>query len=415
MRKLILSAILVASSATMFAQNLDDVKEKIDKKKFDEAKEKIDKILTEPKGQKNANAWYYKGIVYTNLGLDSTKTDMDYRGEAFNAFKKYYELDPKNVMGTLDQNVRMFQLYEGYYTQAVKEYNANNFAGSFNNFKNVLALEEYITQKGFTYPGINIPALDTALILNIAATASKAKMEDSAMAYYQRLADKKIKGENYIEIYQLLVDYYGRKNDEANKAKYLAIGRELYPESDYWLEVELSPLREDKPKLFAKYQELTKANPQNYYLNYNYAVELFNYLYAGDKKPADAATFEPMVEEAIANAIKANSTPDANLLMVRYLSEQIYRTEDQNRTIKGATPDAVKKRKDNAALINKTWDKLVPYAEASFNGYVGKKELKAYEKGNMKFVSNVLIDYYNMKKQFDKAKTYEDKMKEFGI
>jgi hypothetical protein len=52
MRKLILSAILVASSATMFAQNLDDVKEKIDKKKFDEAKEKIDKILTEPKGQK---------------------------------------------------------------------------------------------------------------------------------------------------------------------------------------------------------------------------------------------------------------------------------------------------------------------------------------------------------------------------
>lgn len=415
MRKLILSAILVASSATMFAQNLDDVKDKIDKKKYDEAKEKIDKILTEPKGQKNANAWFYKGIVYTNLGLDSSKTDMDYKGEAFNAFKKYYELDPKNVLGTLEQNVRLFQLYEGYYTQAVKDYNANNFAGSFNNFKNVLAVEEYVTQKGFTYPGINIPAFDTALHLNIAATASKAKMEDSAMAYYQRLADKKLKGENYIEIYQLLVDYYGRKNDEANKAKYLALGRELYPESDYWLEVELTPVREDKPKLFAKYLELTKANPQNYYLNYNYAVELFNYIYAGDKKPADAASFEPMVEEAIANAIKANSTPDANLLMVRYLSEQIYKTEDVNRTIKGATPDAVKKRKDNAALINKTWDKLVPFAEASFSGYTGKKDLKAYEKGNLKFVSNVLIDYYNMKKQFDKAKVYEDKVKEFGI
>ena len=416
MRKLILSAILVASSVTMFAQNLDDVKEKIDKKKYDEAKEKIDKTLSEPKGQKNANAWYYKGIVYTNLALDSTKTDMDYRGEAFNAFKKYYELDPKNVLGTLDQNVRMFQLYENYYTAAVKDYNANNFAGSFNNFKNVLAIEEYIPQQGFSYPGITIPALDTALILNIAATASKAKMEDSAMAYYQRLADNKLKGENYIEIYQLLVDYYGRKGDEANRAKYLAIGRELYPENDYWFEVELSPIREDKPKLFAKYQELTKANPENYYLNYNYAVELYNYLYAGDKKPADAATYEPMVEEAIANAIKAKNNPDANLLMVRYLSEQIYRLEDQSRAIKGATPDAVKKRKDNAAMVNKNWDKLVPYAEAAFNGYADKKEdLKAYEKGNMKFVSNVLIDYYNMKKQFDKAKAYEDKVKEYGI
>jgi hypothetical protein len=340
---------------------------------------------------------------------------VDYKGEAFNAFKKYYELDPKNVMGTLDQNVRMFQIYEGYYTQAVKDYNASNFAGSFNNFKNVLALEEYITQKGFTYPGINIPALDTALILNVAATASKAKMEDSAMAYYQRLADQKLKGENYIEIYQLLVDYYGRKGDEANKAKYLAIGRELYPESDYWFEVDLGPLRENKAKLFAKYQELTKANPTNYYLNYNYAVELFNYIYAGDKKPADAATFEPMVEEAISNAVKANNAPDANLLMVRYLTEQIYRLEDQSRAIKGATPDAVKKRKDNAATINKTWEKLVPFAEASFTGYTSKKDLKAYEKGNLKFVSNVLIDYYNNKKQFDKAKTYEDKVKEFGI
>jgi hypothetical protein len=415
MRKFILSAVLVASSATMFAQNLDDVKENIDKKKYDEAKVKIDKILSEPKGQKNANAWFYKGIVYTNLGLDSTKKDMDYKGEAFNAFKKYYEMDPKNVMGTLDQNVRMFQLYEGYYTQAVKDYNASNFVGSFNNFKNVLALEEYITQKGFTYPGINIPALDTALILNIAATASKGKMEDSAMVYYRRLADQKLKGENYIEIYQLLVDYYGRKGDEANKSKYLALGRELYPESDYWFEAELGPVREDKAKLFAKYQELTKANPTNYYLGYNYAVELFNYIYAGDKKPADAATYEPMVEEAISNAIKANNTPDANLLMVRYLSEQIYRLEDQSRTIKGTTPDAVKKRKDNAANVNKTWDKLVPFAESAFTGYTTKKDLKAYEKGNLKFVSNVLIDYYNNKKQFDKAKTYEDRVKEFGI
>lgn len=415
MRKLILSAILVASSATIFAQNLDDVKDKIDKQKYGEAKERIDKILSEPKGQKNANAWYYKGIIYTNLGLDTTKQDMDYKGEALNAFKKYYEMDTKNVMGTLDQNVRLFQLYEGYYSNAVRDYNANNFQSSFNNFKNVLAVEEYINQKGFTYPGITIPALDTSLILNIAATALKAKMEDSAMAYYQRLADRKVKGENFIEIYQLLVEHFNKKNDEANKAKYLAIGRELYPESDYWFEAELSPVRDDKSKLFAKYQELTKANPDNYYLNYNYAVELFNHLYAGDKKPTDTSTFEPLVEGAIANAIKAKNTPDANLLMVRYLSEQIYQLEDKGRAIKGATPDAVKKRKDNVALINQKWDKLVPYAEAAFTGYTDKKDLKAYEKGNLKFISNVLIDYYNMKKEFDKAKSYEDKVKEFGI
>ena len=112
MRKLIFFAIMVASSLTMFAQSLEDVQEKVNKGKYGEAREKIDKLLADAKGQKNPNAWYYKGIVYYNLGLDSTLTDKDYRQEAYDAFKKYYEMDPKNVMGTLEQNARMFQLYD---------------------------------------------------------------------------------------------------------------------------------------------------------------------------------------------------------------------------------------------------------------------------------------------------------------
>ena len=64
MRKLLFSALFAASCLTMNAQNLDDVQEKIAKKKYDEAKEKIDKMLNETKDQKNANAWYQKGIVY---------------------------------------------------------------------------------------------------------------------------------------------------------------------------------------------------------------------------------------------------------------------------------------------------------------------------------------------------------------
>ena len=76
MRKLIFSALLVAaSSVSLYAQNLEDVQEKISKGKYGEAQEKIDKILSESKGQKNANAWYNKAIIYYNLSLDSTRTD----------------------------------------------------------------------------------------------------------------------------------------------------------------------------------------------------------------------------------------------------------------------------------------------------------------------------------------------------
>ena len=416
MRKLIFSAFMVASSFTMFAQSLEDVQEKVNKGKYGEAKEKIDKLLADSKGQKNANAWYYKGIVYYNLSLDSTITDnKDYRGEAFDAFQKYYEMDPKNVMGTLEQNARLFQLFDSYYNAGIKDFNNKNFESSFKNFRNALSVESFINQKQFTYNNVTLPALDTSLVLNVAAAASKANMTDSAMVYYARLADAKVNNPDYIEIYQLLVDYYGKKNDAANQAKYVALGKELYPTSDYWYDVELTPLTNDKPKLLAKYEELVGKNPSSYYLAYNYAVELYNYLFTGDTKPADAATFEPKVEGAIANAIKVKSGPDANLLMVRYLSEQVYKLEDQARLIKGTKPEDAAKRKGIVTQTNALWDKLAPYAQQAFDGYTAKTELKGYEKGNLKFISNVLIDYYTMKKDAAKAKSYQDKMKELGI
>ena len=160
---------------------------------------------------------------------------------------------------------------------------------------------------------------------------------------------------------------------------------------------------------------MLSANPGSYYLAYNYAVELYNYLYTADKKPADAAAFEPKVEPAIANAIKVKPGPDANLLMVRYLSEQVYKLEDQAGLIKGTKPEDANKRKAIIGQTNALWDKLVPYAQEAFNGYTSKSELKGYEKGNLKFISNVLVDYYTMKKDAAKAKSYQDKMKALGI
>lgn len=417
MRKLILSALMLASGAGAFAQKLSDVEDKLSKGKYDDARVAIDKMMTDPKNQGNANAWYRRGQIYGQLALDSTKADqaLTNRTEALAAFKRYYELDPKNMLGQLEQNVRMFQLYEGHYNAALNAYNKQDFANSFANFSKALETEEYIKGKGFTYAGINFPALDTNLYLNTAATALKAKLEDSAMKYYGKLADAKIKTDQFIEVYQTLVDYYGRKGDKDNQQKYLAIGKELYPTNDYWVEAELEPVRDNKPQLFAKYQELIGKNPGSYYLNYNYAVELFNYLYANDQKPADAANYEALLEPAIANAIKANSNADANYLMVRYMTEKIYRTEDAMRAVKGTDAASITKRKNYAADIKKQWAAMAPYAETAFAAYEGRKDLKGYEKGNFKNVSNVITDYYGMQKNEAKVKEYQDRLKAAGL
>jgi tetratricopeptide (TPR) repeat protein len=141
MRKLLLSALFAASFGIgAFAQKLEDVQEKISKGKYDEAKEKIDKFMADPKNQSNANAWYYKGKVYAELARqDSTgKLDYDAGQQAFEAFRKYQELDKKNIMMTLDQNVGLFQLYDLYYNQGIKQYNQKNYSDAFTKMRNAL-------------------------------------------------------------------------------------------------------------------------------------------------------------------------------------------------------------------------------------------------------------------------------------
>ncbi|HEX2533146.1 MAG TPA: hypothetical protein VHK69_05395 [Chitinophagaceae bacterium] len=413
MRKIIFAAFLAASFSAVQAQNLDDIQEKMNKKKYDEAIEKINKELGNAKHQNNPNLWYYKGQVLFELSKDSTKTDKNYLDESYAAFRKYYELDPSNKMGTLEQNARLFQLYETHYNKAISNYNQQQFDQAYASFKNALEVEEYIAAKGFSYNGFSFPAIDTALILNVAAMANKSNKEDEAIQYYQRLADKKMQGKDFQEIYQLLVEYYSKKGDQANRDKYMAYGKELYPDYEYWIEADLGPLKENKPALFAKYDELVNANPSKYYLAYNYAVELFNYVYANESKPADASNYEPKIEPAIQKALSAQNTPEANLLMLRYLSEKTYKMEDQARAIRGTKPEDVKKKQALNAQVAKTYDQLVPYAEQVISSLTAKAEKSGSDKANLRYATNIMVDYYTSKKQLDKAKEYQDKLKTF--
>lgn len=411
MRKLILSAFFLATGTALFAQNLDDIQDKINKGKYDEAKEKIDKVLAEPKYQKNANAWYYKGVVYNELGKDTTKKDMDYRMEAFNAFKKYQELDPKNVMMALEQNGRLFQLYEGYYNQGIAAFNVKNYDKAYSDFKNALAVKDYVYGKKFEINGFSFPALDTQLVNLTGSAAMLAKQEDAAIPYFVLLADAKLKGDDYKDIYPILVDYYGRKNDAANKSKYLAVGMELYPNNPYWMQSQLDAAGTDKSKRLDLYKDLVAKSPTNGDLAVDYSVELFNYVYGKDK-PADYEQRKAELTTALQNAIKNNpESAQANFVMTQHLSNEIYDMQMEYSAIKGTKPEDVKKKQDLNKKIEARYDELFTYANNAVQQYEKMPELKAVDKANYRSVLNQMVDYYTMKKQADKAKVYNDKIK----
>ncbi len=410
MRKPILFLFFLASGTAMIAQNLDEVQEKINKGKYGEAKEKIDKVLADPKNQKSANAWYYKSLVYSELAKDSSRTDIDYRMESFNAYKKYLETDPKNVMGTLSQNGSLFGLYEGYYNRGIKYFDAKEYDKAFSDFKNALTIKDFVYGKKFEINGFRFAAIDTNLLNLTGSAAILTKQEDAGITYFQQLADAKVKGDDYKEIYPILVDYYNRKKNAEARSKYLAIGRELYPNNQYWNQAQLEDAGDDKVKRLARFQEMLKTDPTNYELALDYGIELFNYTYNTDK-PADYQARQAELQAALSNAIRLNSTAPANYIMAQHLYNQIYDFQQDYNAIKGTKPDDVKKKLVINKNIGAKFDELSVYSQAAYDAYSKMTTLKANEKENYKKVTLQLIEYYKLKKQPAKAKIYEDKLK----
>lgn len=413
MRKFLLTTLLGIISFGLFAQqDLDDVQEKIEKGKYDEAKQKIDKYLSSEKNAKKADGWYYKAIVYNNIAKDEKYKDLsaDPRGEAFEAYKKYVELDPKQIMGTLGQNVTLFDLFYTYNQIAVDAFNAKDFDRALENFKKAQVVEDFIVAKNFSYNGTFLPKFDTSLVLNSAASAIQAKKTDEAVTYYAKIADNKIVGKDYVEVYEFLVNHYHTKGDMVNRDKYLAIGKELYPDNNYWIEIQL-PDTEDKAVLFAKYDELTKSNPTKQFLFYNYGAELFNYLYTGEKRPADYTEKQAKLEEVLKGAIAIQPTIENNLLLARHYYNLTNDLQDKVIAIKGTKPEDVKKKNDLKAEINPKLEELLKHATYTYDALDAKTGLKPGELGNMKIAANLVLYYHEMKGNKEKIKEWQDKMK----
>lgn len=413
MQRFLLSLLILLGSSRLFAQSIEDIEGQFQKGELDKAKASVDAFLTKEKNAAKPDGWWYKGVIYNEIAKNEKYKTLvpDGRLEAFNAFKKYYELDPKAVRATLEQHVRLFDIYNGYFDKGVADFGASKFDDAYGNFKNALMVEEYISGKGYEYNGFKFPAFDTTLVQNIALSAYRAKKDDDAVVYYKKIADQKIAGKDNVDVYQLLVEYYAKKNDKANKDKYMQLGRELFPADDRWYQMELEEIdSKDKKALFARYEELMQKYPDKYLMNYNYAVELFNYTYAGETKPADYKESQKKVETVLKTTIEKNKNyPEANVLMARHFYNILYDAQDEILAVKGTTAADQKKRADLKPKMIQAADNLISYAQAAYDLYNAKGTLKAGEKGNFKVVSGYLATAYEIKGDKTKAEEYRKK------
>ncbi|UEG48907.1 hypothetical protein LK994_09680 [Ferruginibacter lapsinanis] len=414
MKKIVLLAVMGLVMNTLKAQSIDDVREILGKKDVDyaKAKETIDKHLAIPKNAAKPDGWYYKGFIYNAISkrdnLKSLCTNC--KMEAFEAFKKYQELDKKNVLMALEQNASLFDLYNGLYDAGATAYNEKNFKAAFDNFSGALLVEDYVKQKGFDYNGYKYPALDTALVLNTALSARFDKNEDASMTYYKILSDANVAGPQYLEMYEFIAAHYKDKKDTEKFSAALAQGRKLYPEEAYWTALEMESIGEGattKDEVFVKYDEMIQRNPGDYTMVYNYAVELYNYIYAGDGVPADKKEgYKQKLAEALKKSIAIKSNGDANLLMARYLYNSAYDFSDDAKKIKGAKPADVKMRKELNDKYLAQMNEAIPYCETANKYFMALPTLKPIDKANYKQSLGMLQNIYLIKKDAAKADAY---------
>ena len=238
------------------------------------------------------------------------------------------------------------------------------------------------------------------------------------MKYFTMLADANIKGTSEGNVagfqipYQWLTLHYKEKNDEANMMKYADLGKKLFPDDNYYTLVEMDYYREkkDNPNLFKKYDELVAAHPDSLTYHFNYANDIFGYLYNSDEgvvvtnKNALMKTLGEQVEAAY--KINPNDINN-NWLYAQYYYNLGIEFRDSANKVKGPKPEDVKRKADLNAESKGNFNKAVPYGEKSLTAL--EADHKKADKSRYKSITDLMQKIYQSMNQNDKVKVYQDK------
>ncbi|HEY4112272.1 hypothetical protein [Puia sp.] len=417
MRRLFLTGFLAMVGMGLFAQSVDKAKDALKAGKIPDAKTQIDGALAVEKNQKNAEAWYTKLKVYNAIAAnDQLRTQYpDARDQAFDALKKYVDLDEKDkklVLLQMDGYKPINEIYQGYFQVGANDYNAGKYDDALKSFTGAIAASSYMTSKGWT----KLP-IDTTSTLYAGISAEKANKKDTAAVYYGRLADAKIasiNGTNMIDIYKWLVDYWNTKKDAANTEKYLSLAEAQYPDDLFWPDTRLTNIREkgNKDSLWAQYDRIVAHFPKNHLFFFNYGLEM--YQFANDTssghRPANYDALIAKSQDMLKKCLEIQPDyPQAALVLGQISYNAAVDLQSDTKKIPGKGPEDIKKRADLRIAAGKKFDEAIPYFDMVDKDLGSKGKLKMDEKTALKDAYDLLINIYQEKKVKDKEDLYTNK------
>lgn len=216
------------------AQKYDEVKTLFMLNQFEKAKTELDKAITNAKFASKPEAFILKAAIYAGLASSEAKKNTpeaeQLMTEADDAFGKFKSMDPKmELLSDLSYQNGPINLYSNYYTTGYKDYSSNKWATGLVKLKKAVEYSDIlIARKLLT------TSLDTNVLILAGITAEKSGNADDAANFYTRLAEGKVYGDGFEGVYRFLVSHSFAKKDMTAFEKYKAMGKELYPKSEYF-------------------------------------------------------------------------------------------------------------------------------------------------------------------------------------
>jgi hypothetical protein len=415
--KRILSLITISLVAiTAGAQNYENIKTMVTLTQYQKAKEEVDKNMANAKFISKPEAFILKTAIYGALSMDQAKKgtpeadQLTTDGDA--AFTKFKEMDPSMaLLSDLVYQNGPLNIYYSYYTQGYALYSTKKWDAAYVKLKKAVDYSDLLISKKI----LTIP-MDTNVLILAGVTAENSSNKEDAIKYYARLADAKIAGEGFESVYRYLVAYYFGKKDMTNFEKYKAIGKEMYPKSDYFsfdkvdFAVGLQEKLDDKIKAV---EEVLATDPANFKANQVMGEIIYDALNPKeetDPLPANAAELEKKMIDGFTKAAAAKPNYEIPFVYMgdHFINKAVKVNEEREKhaaDMKARTkPGTMASKEDVAkrdALDKKYGEELIqaqdPYEKAAAI-YATKGTLELRDKQQYKKAVSYLADIFAFKK-----------------
>lgn len=419
MKKILLLAAFGFFVTQSIAQNYDPIKTLVMLNQVEKAKADLDKAFTNSKFISKPEAYILKATVYSAAAMLDAKKNTPESDQLMNdadaAFNKYKEMDPTTALLSepLYQNGAI-NLYSGYYSLGYADYQKKNWAPGLTKLKNAINYSEVLIKNKLL-----ASALDTNVLILAGITAESGGFKEDAAFYYSKLADARVGGEGYEGVYRFLVTYTFGKKDMAGFEKYKALGKEVYPESDYFdfdkVDFAVGLVDGFEAKINAL-EDVLATDPDNYKANEVLGEILYDTLDPRDENAVLPANYEELEKKMITAFQKAAKAKPGNEIPFLYMGDHFInkaarvneRRDAHAKDMKARTKPGTMASKEDVAkrdALDKEYGETMegakePYlaAAAIFAAKAETAELDYKDKQQYKKAASYLADIYTFKK-----------------